>query len=383
MRLFISGFSEMRAKVFSVLFLIMLLAMPVSFPLAKHFIDTENHENRAYAEFPTVSPDSLGVFSIGFERYFEDHLPYKNQMTKLNATIEEASGIHDNLLLYYNEESVIHGKDGWLFYNSAEYESTVNDYLCNNLYDNEELERLATGYQALNDQYAAQGIEFVFLIPTNKEQIYPEYMPDTLVPEGDVSRTDQLVSYLREYTTVPVLYTKEVLLEAKDICQVFYKYDSHWNLPGGFVGDQLLRELLQGESDDLSEYEIRQLPADYVGDLAVVSGVQDSLSEHPLEVVGYKPEVTVTLTSEEESEEAKIMSYVSDAADQRKVLMIKDSFCYSMAPYLSRDFGETIFTTDTAIAKQIIAEQHPDIVILEITERHYYRAEHQWEELVG
>ncbi len=62
--------------------------------------------------------------------------------------------------------------------------------------------------------------------------------------------------------------------------------------------------------------------------------------------------------------------------------MIKDSFVYSMLPFLSKDFGETLFTTDSTLAKELIAERHPDIVVLEIVERHYYRAEHQWEELL-
>ncbi len=372
----------MKAKGFCIAFLAALLALPVSFAVARNYIDTTNYENREYAPFPELSLKTFGVFPYGFERYLNDHLPYKNQLTRLNAQLEDAAGLNNTMLQYFNTDSVIHGKDGWLFYNASGYESTINDYLCNNLYDEAELQRLAAGYQALNDKYRDQGITFVLMIPTNKEQVYPEYMPDALQPTGTESRTDQLVTYLKEHTTVPVVYTKEALLGAKQDAQVFYKYDSHWNQPGAFVGEQLLREVLQGEKDALSEYEIKELPDRFVGDLATVSGMQDTLYEYPAEVIGYKPDVTATLTSEEDSAEATMMSYVSDAPDQRKLLMIKDSYFYSMLPFLSKDFGETLFTTDSTLAKELIAERHPDIVVLEIVERHFYRAEHQWEELL-
>jgi len=372
----------MKAKFFCIAFLAALLALPVSFLFTRNFIDTTNYEKREYAPFPELSIKTFGVFPYGFEQYLNDHLPYKNQLTRLNAQLEDAAGVNDSMLQYFMTNSVMHGKDGWLFYNVSGYESTINDYLCNNLYDEAELERLAAGYQALNDQYAAQGITFVLMIPTNKEQVYPEYMPDALQPEGTVSRTDQLVSYLRENTTVPVVYTKQALIDAKPEAQLFYKYDSHWNQCGGFVGEQLLREVLQGEKEDLSDYEIVELPDRFIGDLATLSGLQDTLYEYPPEVVGYRPDVTATLTSEEDSQEAELMTYVSDAPDQRKLLMIKDSFIYSMLPFLSRDFGNLICTTDSELAKQLIAERHPDIVVLEIVERQFYRAEHQWEELL-
>ena len=148
------------------------------------------------------------------------------------------------------------------------------------------------------------------------------------------------------------------------------------------MGEQLLREVLQGEKEDLSDYEIIELPDRFIGDLATVSGLQDTLYEYPPEVVGYQPDVTATLTSEEDSQEAELMTYVSDAADQRRLLMIKDSFCYSMLPFLSKDFGEILLTTNSELAKQLIEERHPDIVVLEIAERQFYRAEHQWEELL-
>ena len=372
----------MKAKVFCIAFLVALLALPVSFLFTRNVIDTTNYENREYAAFPELSLKTFGVFPYGFERYLNDHLPYKNQLKRLNAQMENTAGLYDTVLQFFSTDPVLHGKDGWLFYNAAGYESTVNDFLCNNLYEEAELQRIAAGYQALNDQYVSQGMTFVLMIPTNKEQVYPEFMPDGLKPVGTVSRTDQLVSYLREHTTVPVIYTKQALLDAKQETQVFYKTDSHWNQPGAFVGAQMLREVLQGESDPLSAYEITVLDQPYIGDLAIVGGLQDTMYEYPLKVNGYKPDVTATLTSEEDSAEAKLMSYVSDAPDQRKLLMIKDSFCYSMLPFLSKDFGETLFTTDSTLAKELIAERQPDIVVLEIVERHYYRAEHQWEELL-
>ena len=56
---------------------------------------------------------------------------------------------------------------------------------------------------------------------------------------------DQLVDYLKEHTTVRVLYAKDELIAHKSPdYNLYYKYDSHWNTVAAFIGAQMIRREL-------------------------------------------------------------------------------------------------------------------------------------------
>ena len=370
-------------KVLCIVFWAALVLPTVVWLLVSRFVPAENRERRTYAAFPSLTAPA--EFASGFEDWWSDRLPWKNQLTGLDAKIKVATRLQSNWMDYIGGLGVIFGKEDWLFYNGNTMESTINDYICNNLYSDAELERLAAGYQALADQYKDMGIRFLFFIPTNKEQVYPEFMPDDLVPQGEVSRTDQLVAYLREHTDVEVIYTKEALrAEKSDGYPLFYRYDSHWNNIGGFVGAQLIRQAVKGEYESPSTYTVGFVPEiASPHDLADIYGLGAEYDENgSWAVLDYKPEIDGQFTSEDTSLDAAYLSYASNAPDGRELMVVKDSFVYSMIGPLSKEFSQLTMISDSEMAKEYIEEHRPDIVVLEIVERQFYRAEHQFEELL-
>lgn len=377
--------SKKKLAAVFLIFLAALLVLPLSFPLLKGWLDTESHENRTLSSFPVPGGiRELGSYTAAIEQYLSDHLPYKNQLVEANARIRTALKLDQTALHYKAGSQVIYGKDDWLFYNGTEPESSLDDYLCDNLYTEEELSEIAAGYTALNEKYKAEGIRFILFIAPNKEQVYPEYMPDSLVPVGTYSRTDQLTAYLRENTDVTVIYAKEKLIsEKEDGYQVFYKYDTHWNKLGGFVGTQLINQELKGESRRLSEVDVKAVDGAVPNDLACVIGLSEALVEpKDLVVENYSPGVTAEITSDNKEPLGEYIFFTSDAEDPRSLLMIKDSFSVNMMEYLPYDYAETAFITNSELAKNYIEENHPDFVVLEIVERQHFRAELQWRELL-
>ena len=375
----------MKAKIMCLLFLAALIVPTISWLFVRNLVGSENREKREYAEFPELSAENYENITSGFEAWFNDRLPYKNQLTSMNAELKKQTKLESNWMDYIGGLGVIFGKDGWLFHNGNTAESTINDYIGNNLYTEARLRELADGYQRLSDQYKAMGSDFILLIPTNKEQVYPEFMPDELIPVSAVSRTDQLVAYLKEHTDVRVIYTKEALQKAKSQDYLlFYKYDSHWNTVGGYVGSQLVRRELTGEYTDISDVTVffneKERPP---RDLADFYGLGPEYDEHgSWDVKDYKPEVTGHFTTENPSAEAEFMQFESTASDKRELLIIKDSFVFNMIGTLARDFSYLTMISDSALAKEYVEKNHPPVVILEIVERQFYRAEHQWEELL-
>ena len=82
----------MKNKVIFCLFCLCLMVPAVTFPFVKGYIDSENHENRVFAEMPRLSIQTLASFPKQFDDYFNDHLPYKNQLVMTNTMKNDQIG---------------------------------------------------------------------------------------------------------------------------------------------------------------------------------------------------------------------------------------------------------------------------------------------------
>ena len=348
------------------LFFILLAAPVFTFPFMKQYVDCTNYENRALAEFPQISPQTLLSFSKQYDAYFSDHLPYKNQLAMLNTLKEESLGEGTTVIEYLQKSiSVIRGKEGWLFYGTAfDEEESVNDYLCNNLYTEEELKEIASGYDMLQKKLKKMGTDLVVFYAANKEQVYPEYMPDSLVP-GSYSRTDQLVDFIQQNTDVPLIYTKNALKKEKKNHTLFYKYDTHWNDLGGFVGRQLINEYFHGEYISLDQASYSVVSRNQSGDLAGLLSVKSRYSDDTVYQIKCD-NMGAGCTLLEDGGDYYVFS--SDAADRRSVLIIMDSFGDALMG-MADDFAKVIFTKEENNMKQLLKKEKPDIVLLEIAER--------------
>ena len=377
----------------TVIFFLMLALPLATWPIMRNYVDTENYENRVWAAFPEISGDNVWNITKGIDDWFSDRIPYKNPVTNLQSEIKTAFSGQMSWLDYFTGTPVIAGKEKWLFYNGRSNvgESSLPDYMGSNLYKELELEELAGGYQQLADQYAAQGIRFILFIPPNKEQIYPELMPDQLGPITDYSRTDQLVDYFREHTDIEVIYAKDALMEAKEEgYRVYQKYDSHWNYLGSFVGAQLLRQAILGDHETLSEHEIGQMyAADGSGvpedrDLAIMLNLgTDYVELENLVVKDYREDRPFNLGAWKNEEGVDYINYKSFyTGNDIRMLMLRDSFSYKMEPYMARDYSDIMFLSDTKYARQYVIDTPPDIVVFEIVERKSGFLEDAWKEMM-
>ena len=103
----------MKNKLIFCLFFLFLAAPAVTFPFVKDHIDSENHENRRFAEKPDLSFGTLASFPKQFDDYFNDHLPYKNQLVMANTMKNDFLGVGTTMMEYMTSSMVIRGKDNW------------------------------------------------------------------------------------------------------------------------------------------------------------------------------------------------------------------------------------------------------------------------------
>lgn len=359
---------KIKKSIRFVLFFACLVAPVLTFPFMKRYVDTKNYENRTLAERPRLfsSFSELESFSERYDRYFNDHLPYKNQLVSLHSLQNECLGAGTTVVEYQQQDtSVIRGKEKWLFYGTSfAEEQSVNDYLGGNLYEDSRLAEIAEGYVLLHDKLKALGKELVVFYAANKEQVYPEYMPDSL-RRASYSRTDQLADYIRQNTDVPLIYAKEALQKEKQNHRLFYKYDTHWNDLGGFVGRQLIHQYFHGEYISLDDVEYSVADRNVSGDLADLLAMRSR----------YKDDVSYRIDDKRLESKHKFLEdgedyyrFSSDAKDQRSVLMLMDSFGTAMIGIL-HDFGKVTFIKNEEDFLRFFESEDPDIVLLEIVER--------------
>lgn len=75
----------------------------------KNSVDTQNYENREVTEMPKISLEEYAQFPQQYETYFNDNIPWRNQLISLNSGLD-LFAFRDS-----SNENVLIGKDGWLF----------------------------------------------------------------------------------------------------------------------------------------------------------------------------------------------------------------------------------------------------------------------------
>ena len=350
----------MKDKIRIGLFMAALILPLLLYPLVSPFLDTENHENRTLAQWPSLS-DGTAVFGE-ISTYFEDHLPYKNQMVSLQSSL---------FLSLFNNTSnprVVVGQDGWLFYNNYDAENPMDDILGISRFSEEEIRQILRNLDDAAERAEESGTQFIFLLAPNKETVYREKLPVYLQDQlTDETRAD-LLAEAAEGGKAAFVYPKEALLREKENIPVYYRYDTHWNRLGGYIGFREVCRKAGIEVPKLSTFDITET-TEYPKDLADLAGIGNRSgrdSEYLIE--GFHPELTVT-----KEDLGGAVRYTSDAEDERTVLIVHDSFYRSMIDYYPLVFGEVISVdrnySDLYSVQEWIDRYQPDIVIMEVVER--------------
>ena len=241
-------------------------------------------------------------------------------MKRITTFVKAKTKLDLELLNERSISDVTVGKENWLFYTvSEDGEDALADYQRTNLYTADEKTALAVAITSVNEKMKERGIRFVMFEAPNKESVYAEYMPDSVRVYGSESRLDAALPELAAQG-LPVYDMKPELLKEADTYQLYYKYDTHWNQIGSFIGSQQIAQTLLGTSTSLSAVSIEAAgPAS--GDLARMLNMAAEYSDDTEYMIqNYLPEVTATTV---DMNEDKLGTFLVKLA--RKSLSEKDS----------------------------------------------------------
>ena len=226
------------------------------------------------------------------------------------------------------------GRFNWMFY---EVGKCLEYFTGANTLSAQELDKYASKVNRLKALCDERGITPVIMFMPNKEQVYPEYMP-TLEIVNEYKRTKELTDYLTENTDVVCLYPLEELKAAEVFWPVYYRYDSHWNHMGAFVGAQAFYKALGMATTNPM---FTNAPATEVTRKVLIALGGLSEESYPADIE-YVPSYRENVTVEGFNPYADVCHTFSSSDNACKLVMLSDSYREMMSPYLVKDFSECV-----------------------------------------
>ena len=354
----------------------LLSLLPVE--TANRFID----ENRRLSPFPEFNfvPNEIQKFPRGFERYFNDHFQLRDYLILGNNYLEL------KLWKRSSRRNVVIGADGWLFWGG---DCVLEDFLSLQPFSVEQLQKRQRVLESKRDWLAKHGIRYLFMVPPDKQSIYPEFMPKAYQAMQGQSRLDQFVAYMRQHSNVDILDFRQTLRAAKADYQIYFRMDSHWNEMGALIASrEIFKKLAPSVGLDsdylpikgLADYRIHTAKRQQSGDLERLLGYP--IGGHDGSYI-IEPKFNRNVNHEKLPEflgqDWKPMPppfVLTGVTNGLRCVVFHDSFATFFAPFFPERFQRSLFlwhhNPTGELFKMVVEAEHPDIVIEEVCERFLY-----------
>ena len=346
--------------------------MPNIYKVFYDKFDHTNYENRRFATKPKFDIKNLSKYPSAYEKYFNDYIPFRNEFSKIKNLMDIfifKSFINSTTTASYRDRILL-GKNNWLFHR---WNDMDNIYIGNDIFSDYELNTAKDNLLSFRDELRKRNIDFILMICQDKNTIYDIYMPDYIKRKSTISAIDKFVNYMNDNTDIDIVYPKKELLEYRDKCQLYYKYDSHWNPLGGYLGYLELMKYI-----DFSYYNNQISNLNVINEN--ISVAANDIAKF-LSLSGFSYFKKDVIYSPNIRNYNKLISYydVKNWSDfktssesyiiDKNILIIRDSFTTAMVNYISSTFSDVEYIHINNFSKEIIKTNNFDIVVFETVER--------------
>lgn len=339
----------MKNKVLKIIYIVLFflaLAVPGLMTLAQKRQSIGNEDKAELTEMNYLN------FTQKFDAFFSKNFGLRSELVELNNRLKY------NIFGESGEKSVIAGRDGWLFYQSA-----LHDYNGEDMLTPEQIDEIADSLKNAQDYAVSKGVRFVFAVAPNKMEIYGEYMPYYHAEYTGEGNYERLMSALDE-RGVNHADLKAVIKEAKNGSGelLYHKLDSHWNNLGAYLAYAAIMDKAGLEYTDHSEtgYDVQKI---FDGDLYGM--LFPGGNEKDWQVV-FDTEDKFYYTSNFRGSDDMIIGTANDGGN-KSVLMFRDSFGNALYPFAANDFEQARFSR--ALPYDLTDIGAYDLVVIEIVER--------------
>ncbi|MDR1287184.1 MAG: hypothetical protein LBK08_06210 [Treponema sp.] len=371
-------FIRFRTKIVTYAFIASFLLV-ILLPLV--FLDSKSVtlplENRRLAEKPKLTHNGAVNFGLPGEidDYINDRFGFRKYFTLLYYRVNY------NILKKKQDNRVLIGKDGWLYYIDKYGENLLADFQKNNLLDDADLAKVTEQLEKRAQWCSDNGMQFMFFIAPNKHSVYPEHYSFDR-PEG-LTRADQILNNMPQSLFDKTVFPRDYIISQKEtnFLPLYFETDTHWNQLGTLYAYERLfdkiRSCFPGVDFPVINNYSRTVTYDTTGDLVSIMGLE-SYSQRT--IVEIEPEGGWESYYSYKKYEGRdgLNGIITESNNQNlpKAIIFRDSFFYSLQPYTSSLFShaEYIWRQNTRDQfeqsdKDHILENKPDIVIWEVAER--------------
>lgn len=357
-------------RIFVFLFFLMIL-IPV---FTINFKETVSKaENRKLAGFPGIYRDDGGINTDiieDFEAWFNDNIGLRSNFVMLNAKIQ-----------YYvfgvlpSSCDTILGPEGEFDYAT---ENIIRSYQHLDMINEKELGDYVKSIQYVNDYLETKGIQFYYMQCWDKQSVYPEHFPNTIIQHGDISRTELITSVVEQGTNVCVINPKQALIDGKKEYDTYSRWGdaTHWTQRGAYIGYRLLMDAINERNDgrykvlSSEDYDIKITDQ---GDTLLGCIHKEEMLEN------FKIDSPHAYLSDEEpawlsqwANRSRRVYYNDDVDNDDTLLIIGDSYLDNyLYDDLAESFHKVVLVWGDYVVElpQIIDYYNPDIVLMENAER--------------
>ncbi len=341
-------------------------------PISQTKLQMES-EKRTANQLPNLNNTTLDNFPQAFNNYIED------QFIGRDFLITSYNRINQNLFSNGNltTKAVAEGKDGWLFYTEL---NTDEIYENKAPFTAQELEDIVLNLKEREYWLKKRGIDFFLVILPLKHTMYEEYLPDDIYRHNMPPKIDTLISYIRANSNIKLIDVREALFEAKKKMVIYFKVDTHWNMPGALAGYQEIINQMRvyypelGEPLTLDDFEIRHSTTNE-GDLAGILNMKNELLRQEILIFPkepYKHESGEFIPYPDAPNGKKPRFYQVPESNKPKIFWGHDSFSGWMIPFLSNHFSNSTYYWSYSLNEDIVEQEKPDIMVTELMERFMY-----------
>lgn len=348
----------MKKKLMIAGFWLALLCPNLIFPFMQSKAEAPNTEKRELAGFPVLSADTYMDYPKNMESYINDHAAFRSSFLSANAALNV------KMFGYADNQDVLMGTDGWLYFMGGE---ALGDCLGTNRFSQDILKYIGDSIQTTADYYRTQGIDFIVLLPPNKEAVYGEYMPAGYEQVSEITKSEELIAYLRANSDVKILDPRDYFNSNTEHIW-FYKTDTHWNDAAGYVASQMIIEAAGGTPTPIEDVKVEYNPCK-PGDLSNLFHLPESMSNDVSATIsGYLENTEISMV-DASGNGSIVYEETKGAPDDRRVAFYRDSFGTAVANTLPKYFKNVDFYHWQAFDAALLKERKPDIIVYEIVDR--------------
>ncbi len=315
-----------------------LLVLLLLFNIVMPSKDVSEKENRALAQFPVTNGSTIvsGQFMKDFESYISDQFVFRNHFVASKRRYETLSGKEEN-------RNILFGKDGYLIENSSAH-SEVN---------------LNSNMQAINalaqvDRYNVK----VAIVPTAYE-IHRDKLPRFAYTNAYEKLQNRLQKGLQK--GIAIADTAPALKKHSDE-YLYYRSDHHQTALGSFYTYTALAKTLGFEPYPITDFTVEEMATDFCGTCYSTSGFarteNDTIYKYSLAI---PPKYKVSFPLDKQEMDSlynekmlkgrdkyafyldgnhAITQIKSDAVENRRLAIIKDSYAHSIVPFLANHYSD-------------------------------------------